>query len=218
MEIKNLNLQEIHEKSQILWQKSDNTFLASPAYYNMVEIQLRSLLKDWNPIAKIVDFGCGNGRFTFILSEFCDEIIGYDISPQLISQACKQAKDSGAPYLKIRFANADLLHYKPYSQYDLVSCMGMTSTVISENSYLNFLTTLFNTLKLNGLLLMRDSLQKGSVHEVVHTNHYSAIYRSQQEYQSMLESFGLKCIAVITLDESENRINQLMLYKKSSVC
>ncbi len=147
-----------------------------------------------------------------MISDFCDETIGYDFSPQLISQAYKKL---GTPTnFKIRFAIADVIRYQLRNQYDLVSCMGVTSTLILENYYLKVLNTLSTSLKFNGLLLMQDSLQKNSEHEIINHSDYSAIYRSREYYIKNIENLGLTLVTDITLSEDDSRINKLFLFKK----
>jgi SAM-dependent methyltransferase len=53
-----------------------------------------SFVKNFKP-KRAMDFGCGVGRLVLPLAEKCDEIIGVDISPQMIEEAKKNCAERG---------------------------------------------------------------------------------------------------------------------------
>lgn len=203
--------------SQANWLQCQNTFLAPESYYQKVEISLHELLTHFKPIGNALDFGCGNGRFTFVLAKYCDEIIGYDISTHLIHEASQLAYQMAYGYLNIRFAVASLLHYQPYTTYDMLSCMGVTNAFIDENLYLQVLDKLARSVREHGLLLLRETMHKGHQPIVKTLPNYIAIYRPYLDYIKNIQNRGFRMLRALTLQEEETTINQLMLFKKQSL-
>src|SRR5579884_1723008 len=89
------------------WENCSNTFHASPEYYDRCETELRtSILPRIGQVERILDAGCGNGRFTFVLAAIGRSIDAYDISRELIRQARQTA--SSANVTNIRFYVGDI--------------------------------------------------------------------------------------------------------------
>ncbi|MGH7273938.1 MAG: class I SAM-dependent methyltransferase, partial [Nitrospiria bacterium] len=47
------------------------------------------------PFKRVLDVGCGTGYHTLRAAQFCQEIVGLDVSPESIELARKQVKELG---------------------------------------------------------------------------------------------------------------------------
>ncbi len=69
--------------------------------------KLFSEIKDLiEPNSKILDVGCGTGRFSFFISDKCDSVLGIDLSKCNIEKANKNLAQQ--PNLKISFLHTNL--------------------------------------------------------------------------------------------------------------
>jgi ubiquinone/menaquinone biosynthesis C-methylase UbiE len=159
-----------------------------------------------------VDIGCGNGRFTFIISEKFKYVYGYDLSQKLISLAHQTASENNIK--NVEFSQQDLNKKFPSGIYDLVSCMGVTSAIIDEKMYIELISNLLSVTKLGGYLITKDTL---SIEDNVNFNsgEYAAIYRNQKHYENCFQEAGVKCVLMINLNDDPKRklVNNIYLWR-----
>ena len=83
--------------AQRLWD-SEATRLAEMADVSVENngfLQLLDRLGELNPQARVLDIGCGAGRFTVAVARRCKEALGVDLSEAMISEAQKRAHHAG---------------------------------------------------------------------------------------------------------------------------
>lgn len=108
-----------------------------------------SLKKIINKNQKILDLGCGYGRFTIPLSKQGYDIEGIDISPNLLNEAKKMAKKER---LKIKFKLGDM-RYLPYKKesFNAIICMwSVFQEIINIKDQLKAIKEMLRVLKEGG--------------------------------------------------------------------
>lgn len=207
------NKLNLHNQAREYWKCCTNTFLASdPKYYERQEIILQSFLRRLDLSDKTgLDIGCGNGRFTFVLGNFLKSVNGFDLSESLIEEAKLAAIKNKSSH--IIFESRDLEESFPSGSYDLVSCMGVTSTIIDEGAFKSLLSSLENSVNKNGYLITKDSLNSSSGDRSISNGSYVSIYRDEARYEEMIQaSFLLD--RKVRLAEVPGIVNNIYLWKK----
>src|SRR3989338_793385 len=85
------------------WEKS---IVAEYDYASTKEILLEFL--EPNKTDYILEIGCGPGKWTNIISDKCKNIIGIDISGNMISEAKKTCKKSNTKFIHTDFMRAEV--------------------------------------------------------------------------------------------------------------
>jgi ubiquinone/menaquinone biosynthesis C-methylase UbiE len=100
------------------------------------------------PGDKILDLGCGNGRFFELLKDKDVNYIGVDFSEKLIEIAKKK-------YPKVKFQVADALNLSfPNNYFDRIYSIAVLHHIPSREFKLQFLKEARRVLKPNGLLIL----------------------------------------------------------------
>ncbi len=102
--------------------------------------------------AMALDLGCGTGAFARALARRADQVLGLDLSPQMIAVARERAGDQN----NIEFRVADALQWEwPEGQFD---CIASIAT-LHHLPLATLLTTLRRALAQNGTLVVLDLYQ-----------------------------------------------------------
>jgi len=100
------------------------------------------------PTSKILDFGCGSGRYTIPLAPHCKTIVAYDPCPEAINLLNRQSQQNVMPTQDLR----DVLRAAPY---DMVVCIfGVLSHIPERQARLDTLRFLRRCLAADGLLFV----------------------------------------------------------------
>lgn len=184
---------DLQAVSDTYWQRSTNTYLASPDYYKKRHEAIKEALGNLPRADDAIDVGCGDGRFTLEIAARAASTIGYDISPALISKA--QTDAQGRPELNVQFAVAPIENVFAPSPVDIVACLGVLSCIIDEPRYAEAIGKLANLLKRGGHLILIDSLNEKKSIVRTYGNGYVAIYRRRADYEARIQELGLHLVS-----------------------
>ncbi|MDC0598490.1 methyltransferase domain-containing protein [Gammaproteobacteria bacterium] len=210
-DIKSPSTDNLHINSQKYWKEADDTFLAPPEYYEKQELILN---KEVCPLLdkeqRVLDVGCGNGRFSYLFAKHCKTVLGIDLSDQLIKAAKEGAKSLQLD--NIEFACIDTTEGEPKEQYEIVSCMGVTSTVIDEDIFAALLQKLKAWLRPGGTLILKESVSKNGdeIYQDPKTG-YTSAYRDYARYKEAFSDLGLNFIKEVHLAEFSGKVNNLFI-------
>lgn len=180
----------LQKRSEAFWQKAGNSYLApSQAVYQAREMALREALEKIGRVRRAIDVGCGDGRFTLLLTKSAEQVEGYDISVPLIQEANSAAiREAG---VNVEFHLAELEQFPTWPARDIVSCLGVTSCVLDDLKFGRVLDRLVKTLAVGGHLLLVDTLSDSKESTRAYRNGYVAKYRQREFYEHALSSRGM---------------------------
>ena len=143
-------------------------------YFTCLEI-LGHLGKD----EKWLDCACGTGYGTNLLSNFCQNVIGYDIDEEAVIYA---SIEYGSQRVKFTNSLSDLEY--------LCDVVFSVETIehMSESEGQRFLTTLNNSLKQDGTLVITTPILKKTNHQP--SNKYHILEYSDEHFRRLLNQAG----------------------------
>jgi len=104
-----------------------------------------------------------------------------------------------------------------YQLFDVVSCMGVTSTIVDESEFAKLVVCLKSYLNDNGILILKDSLSKISDQILCdEKTGYIALYREYRRYMDIFAKTGFRFIDEIRLVDSETKFNSIFILVNSS--
>ncbi|MHB8872546.1 MAG: methyltransferase domain-containing protein [Myxococcaceae bacterium] len=205
---------DAHTSAHRYWEGCACTFLASdPTYYDRQERTLRDrILPQAGKQRRVLDIGCGNGRFSFVLGEFAGSVLAFDLSPTLIEQARQEARRRECSVIEFRVS--DLEAGIPPGPYGLVSCMGIMSTLIDERTFVGLCDELGRQVEPGGFLLTKESLSSGPEDRLVVSEAYCTRYRTVAAYERALTGRGFRAVDRVEMATAEGVVNHLYLWKR----
>jgi SAM-dependent methyltransferase/GNAT superfamily N-acetyltransferase len=100
--------------------------------------------------ARVLDAGCGTGRYAIVLARVGYSVHGIDSSPELIAEACRSARASGSD---ATFAVGDLLTVTA-DGYDAVLCRGVLNDIVGADHRAAAIAGLGRSLRPGGVLVL----------------------------------------------------------------
>jgi SAM-dependent methyltransferase len=100
--------------------------------------------------AKILDAGCGTGRYSLELARRGCAVTGLDVSPPLIEEAQQQARHTP---LSVVFTTGDMLAWRPAAPYDGILCRGVLNDLLDESSRQEVFYAFARALRPDGVLI-----------------------------------------------------------------
>ena len=205
------------QANRLFWENCSYSKFAPASYYAAQSKALHVIAKHYlNKNTTVVDVGCGNGENTKLLSEYCKNITGYELSKNLLQEAKEKNKTSNTEYEYIDLENDLSPLNKPV---DAVFCMGVFSTIHSYSCVKNTLAAFNSILSAGGLLVVRESLSTAKTFTCKPTDkNYYAIYRSPVGYISSFIKSGFTLKQTIELSQMETIQNSFYIFEKSADC
>lgn len=200
-------------RSETFWRTASNTYLAAADYYERKEIILNQVLARMPKIGNVIDIGCGDGRFTYLLAKYSNEVAGCDVSPSLVAKA--RAGATSGVIDNVTFVVQELATVAPFVKYDLVACMGVTSCIIDNAKFLQILSKFALLSRLGGYLILTDTLSANQEQTFLDPSGCIAKYRSLDDYRSLVLRRGYKLNEEVLISENseKNLVNKLFLFE-----
>lgn len=116
---------------------------------------LRRMLELANPQPgwRVLDVATGTGFTALAFARYVREVVGTDISPKMLEQAAKRAREQGIRNAAWQEASAEWLPF-PHTSFDLITCRIAPHHFASVQE---FLKECYRVLKPNSLLVIGDT-------------------------------------------------------------
>ena len=176
-----------------------------PAFYNRaIHWSQHLALRRWlrvSPGARVLDVGCGIGRWSCRLAARGATVTGVDLSPTMIVQACRRAAAQGVA-ARCRFLAQDLAALEVDGQFDLILGVTVLQHILEPAALRAALQRLTSHLSAGGALILLEAAPERAV-----TSCDSPIFRARQrdEYRRLFAACGLTVQAITGVDPAPFR-------------
>jgi 2-polyprenyl-3-methyl-5-hydroxy-6-metoxy-1,4-benzoquinol methylase len=176
-----------------------------PLFYNRaIDLCQRLALRRWLRVApgtRVLDVGCGVGRWSRLLAARGASVTGIDVSPTMIAEARRRA--TAAPLRgRCRFLVQDLAALQAGEKFDLVLSVTVLQHILDAAALRTSLERLAEHLDEEGVLLLLEAAPEGRC-----VSCDSAIFRARTRasYLRLFRECGLAVHAVSGVDPAPFR-------------
>jgi SAM-dependent methyltransferase len=131
-----------------------------PEFYNRaIDWEQRLALDPWlrvEPGTRVLDVGCGIGRWSRFLAVRGAVVFGVDLSATMIAQARRRAAAEGVAE-RCRFAVADLVHLDLAEQFDLVLGVTVLQHILDPMSFRSAMFTMAAHVAPRGRMILLEA-------------------------------------------------------------
>lgn len=134
----------------------------SPVWSRYIDrLQLRHLKKYFKRIRsthRVLELGCGNGRFSFMLAPRCAEIWGIDTNEQDISYCQEKAQLDEVMNANFASASDNYLGLFEDNTFNFVICVTHIEKIIDKADFINILKEIHRVTKKGGRILLLEGI------------------------------------------------------------
>jgi SAM-dependent methyltransferase len=185
-----------------------------PEFYNRaIDWEQRLALDPWikvPPGSRVLDVGCGVGRWSRLLAARGAQVIGVDLSPTMIDQARSRAVDDGVAE-RCRFAVADLACLDLGERFDLVLGVTVLQHILDPAAFRAALCAMAAHLAPGGRMILLEAAPTAAVSRCDSTV-FTA--RPREVYIATIRACGLEVRALTGVDPAPFR-RRLVPYLRS---
>lgn len=171
-----------------------------PALYNrMIDLCQRLALARWldvRPGTRVLDVGCGIGRWSCRLAARGAIVTGVDLSPTMVAEAQRRAAARGVAD-RCLFLAQDLAGLSLDGRFDLILGVTVLQHILQPAALRAAVERLASHLTADGTLILLEAAPERAV-----TSCDSPIFRARQraEYTRLFESCGFRVQAITGVD------------------
>jgi len=185
---------------------SEHTGLAAvcaygmPEFYNRaIDIEQRLALAPWLAVderTRVLDVGCGIGRWSRLLATRGAHVCGIDLSPTMIAQARRRAEKQGFSQ-RCHFSVADLTAFNLGQKFDLVLAVTVLQHIVDPAALKGALSAMAGHLAPGGRIVL---LEAAPIAPVRRCDTTIFVARERSRYLELFESSGLELLALTGVD------------------
>jgi len=182
-----------------------------PEFYNRaIHLEQRLALEPWLKVTtgtRVLDVGCGVGRWSRLLAARGARVTGVDLSPTMIEQAqCRAATEGVAD--RCRFEVQDLSNLNVGERFDIVLGVTVLQHILDPRALRTALGAMASHLAPSGRMILLEAAPTAAVDRCDSTV-FTA--RHRDVYLTMIRACGLRLRALTGVDPAPFR-TQLLPY------
>jgi SAM-dependent methyltransferase len=174
-----------------------------PEFYNRaIDLEQRLAIEPWIEVregTRVLDVGCGVGRWSRLLAGRGARVLGVDLSPTMIEQARRRADAVG---VRCRFAVADLSRLDMEERFDLVLGVTVLQHILDPGACRAALSAMASHLAPGGRMVL---LEAAPALRTTRCDSTVFMARGRQDYLEMISAVGLKVRALTGVDPAPFR-------------
>ena len=187
-----------------------------------VENEKKRIFKYFDPTHKsILDLGGGNGNWAFLFSNTAKDVTVVDYCRELINQGTRRAIRNDVQ--NITFFEDDVREFLPEKKFDVVFISGVL-LYLNDDELENVINNIDKITEIDSELIIRDATGISGRYCINKKYskklkaHYSAIYRTREEYISAFSKIGFELVDDTDMFDEGSPLNmheetRLRLYK-----
>jgi ubiquinone/menaquinone biosynthesis C-methylase UbiE len=176
-----------------------------PEFYNRaIDWEQRLALDPWiqvEPGSRVLDVGCGVGRWSRMLAARGARVMGVDLSPTMIDQARSRAAEDGVAD-RCRFAVADLSRLDLGERFDLVMGVTVLQHILDAKAFRAALAAMAGHLAPGGRMILLEAAPTAAFDRCDSTV-FTA--RHRDVYLDAIRACGLRVRALTGVDPAPFR-------------
>jgi len=176
-----------------------------PGFYNrLIDFCQRRALEPWlkvGPAARVLDVGCGVGRWSRLLAARGACVTGVDLSPTMIAEAERRAAASGLAS-RCRFMVQDSSALEAGGPFDLILCVTMLQHILEVDALRRALQRMARHLDARGRLVI---LEAAPARAASRCNTFVFTARHRGVYLKLFRECGLQVKAIAGVDPAPFR-------------
>jgi len=183
-------------------------------FKNQVLFATEWLLPRLKKTDRLLDLGCADGWFDFVLAGCVASIDAYDLSESLLQVARGFAAQIGVSNIHFRQADATTLVLT--ESYNHILCMAMFAYIFDNTTMSNMLSMLRGHLEDGGFLALKDTLTLNSEDYLFKENDYCTLYRTRDNYVALVEKAGFRLVGedFLSRTAANNCCSKCFLFEK----
>ena len=180
-----------------------------PEFYNRaIQLEQRLALRRWlqvGPGTRVLDVGCGVGRWSRLLAARGAQVTGVDLSPTMIAQAERRARIDGVAD-RCRFQVQDLSRLDVGGQFDIVLGVTVLQHILEPELLRSAVTRMTGHLAPGGRMILLEAAPTALVKRCD-----STVFRARQRdvYLQLFQECNLHVEAVTGVDPAPLRTRLL---------
>jgi SAM-dependent methyltransferase len=182
-----------------------------PEFYNRaIHLEQRLALRPWlkvKPGTRVLDVGCGVGRWSRLVAARGATVTGVDLSPTMIAQAQQRAEAQGVAD-RCRFRVQDLSQLNLGEQFDLVLGVTVLQHILDPGALRAAVSGMVAHLAPGGRMILLEAAPTGVINRCD-----STVFRARQRdvYFDLFRECDLELLALTGVDPAPFR-TQLLPY------
>jgi SAM-dependent methyltransferase len=185
-----------------------------PEFYNRaIHLEQRLALGPWLKVkagTRVLDVGCGVGRWSRLLAARGADVMGVDLSPTMIEQARQRAVSDGVTD-RCRFQVQDLSNLNVGERFDLVLGVTVLQHILDPNALRRALEAMTAHLAPGGRMIL---LEAAPTAIAKHCDSTVFTARHRDVYLDMIRDCGLELQALTGVDPAPLRTRLLPYVRK----
>ncbi|MFH1591795.1 MAG: class I SAM-dependent methyltransferase [Candidatus Woesearchaeota archaeon] len=193
------------EEDESRWDIVGSRGLYFNYYKELFEKKLNSLL-DYFKNKKVLEVGCGKGKWSLLFARNQAEVLATDINPNMVKFCKKQAKKENLAGLKV--AVLDITRERPKEKYDVIFTSTVLQHICEEDMFECAIRNMVLSLKSRGKIILIETAAPRPISRLLQKiadktkGIQDCSYRSLSSYKKIFRKYGLKFVSFQGVDLS----------------
>lgn len=159
-------------------------------YRHYLEIKhLRKIVK-FDKNMKVLELGCGAGRFAYSIAPYVDKYVGIDYSSEGIKSAEELCKNAGVD--NVDFIQGSIVDFDYSEKFDVIY-FGSVIQYLNDEDVKKTLVNLKKFIKEDTIIVDRSSI-RNNIRHIADSILYYCIYRTPKEIEGLFKEINFKLV------------------------
>lgn len=185
-----------------------------PAFYNnYIHFCQHRALKHWlriEPGEKVLDVGCGVGRWSRLLAHQGGEVTGVDLAPSMLEEARRRATEEGVGE-RCRFVESNLAELDLHEKFSLIIGVTVLQHILDPEQFQSAINRIALHLSPKGRIVLME-VAPSVAESSCDTPIFNA--KTEADYLNAFHQAGLRVVGISGVDPAPFKTRFLPHYKR----